>query len=1110
MKKFYFLIVLSFLAAKEASALHTKGGWMYYEYLGPGINDPAKFRYRIGFNQYMICDPSAGQLNDPINFTFYGGNSPYIFLQDVSVSINTNTNTQNCTQQACYPCIDFIPFICYKVINYETIVELAPSLNGYIIAYQRCCRISGLNNLSAPSDNIGATYAIKIPGLNEGIPNAHINASPQFIFNDTSIVCGNNPFSIDFTAIDPNGDSLVYSFCDAYNGATSFNPAPVTASNPPYAFVPYQSPYTGSQPLGAGVTINPVTGVISGIAPPAGEYVLSVCVGEYRNGIRFAESRKELHLRVADCNPVAATLDPSFVTCGDLTLSFSNQSDNITIQNWFWQFDDPASGTADSSNAQFPSHTFSTAGVYTIKLIVNRGLPCVDSTTQVVSVFPGFFPGFAPAAPFCIGSAVTFNDTTRTNYGTVSMWSWNFGDPATLADTSHLQNPAYVYNTPGSYTIKLIVANSKGCKDTILTPITVLANPALSLLPGDTAYCGLDSLQLTATGTGNFSWSPATNITGANTATPLVYPTAPTSYIVTLDASGCKSRDTVRVTPVLDLTNAIAASPPGICEGDTLTLTGSSNHPNVSWQWSPAATLSAPAAQSTNAFPVTATTYTLKTKWGANCIATATQNITVIPLAVPFAGTDTSFCSGQAGIQLQASGGTSYQWTPAAGLSNPAIANPIATPSVTTVYAVSVGVNGCSRRRADSVLVTVRTKPGLQMPADTLICVIDTLQLNAAGEGSFAWTPNYNINNTSVNNPLVSPDVPTMYRLRLTDIYGCYRDDSVLVNVKADVTVDAGNDTSICKTEGYTLTATGDAVSYTWSPNVALSSNVIRNPFANPQATTTYTVTANIGKCQRTSDVIIKVAPYPVAHAGPDPTVCIGFNSQLTAGGGSSYMWSPATFLSNPNISNPAVLQPTTTTQYIVSVTDTLGCNKVIKDTVVVIVIPRLHVNAGPQDTSIVEGEPLFLNATGALTYVWTPDTWLSNPNISNPVAMLENNFAYIVTGKDAAGCFGTDSISVTVYKFDPDMYVPTAFTPNGDGNNDVARPILIGMRSLRYFRIYNRFGQLVFSTTEMGKGWDGVFAGRPQDMATFVWYAEGVTYKGQVRKKKGYVVLIR
>lgn len=1108
MKKFYLLFILSLISFQEIFATHTKGGWMYYEYLGPGISNPAKLRYRLGLNYYMDCN--SGIIETIFSFTIFNGSAPYNFEQNVDAPIITNVDIQNCNQQSCYPCINTIPIICYKVIKYEVIVELDSSPDGYIISKQRCCRINLISNLQSPSNALGATYTIKIPGVNAGVPTSHINASPKFIFNDTSIVCGNNLFSINFGATDADGDSLVYSFCDAYNGGSQGDAIPNPASTPPYSPVPYSFPYSGSQPLGSGASINPVTGIIGGMASPAGEYVITICVGEYRNGIRFAETRKELHLKIADCTPVAATLDPTFVTCGDLTLSFSNQSDNMSIQNWYWEFGDPASGTNNSAVLQFPSHTFSAAGVYTIKLVVNRGLPCIDSTTQVVSVFPGFFPGFAPLSPFCVGKPVSFSDTTRTNYGTVSIWSWNFGDPVTLADTSHLQNPVYTYNTPGSYTIKLVMGNSKGCIDSTSRNITVLSTPALSLFPRDTSYCGLDSLQLTATGTGTFSWSPNSNIIGSNTATPLVYPTTSTLYFVTLDLQGCKSRDSVRVTPIFDLTAAITANPTSICEGDTLTLTGSSNHTNVSWQWSSAATLSSPNTQVTRAFPIATTMYMLQTKWGNNCIATATKNIPVTLLAVPDAGPGTSYCTGQPGIQLTASGGVSYQWTPTAGLSNPNIANPIATPISTTTYYVAVGVNGCSRRRTDSVTVTVRPRPALQMPNDTLICVIDTLQLNAAGAGNFVWTPAYNINNTSINNPLVSPDVPTWYHVRLTDINNCFRDDSLFVDVKADVTVDAGNDTSICNTEGYFLNTTGDAISYNWSPPTGLSSTSVKNPFASPQATTLYTVTANIGKCQRTSDVNIIVAAIPNPNAGPDKMVCKGFDTQLFASGGSIYEWSPVTFLSDPFIANPRVLQPSGNIRYEVTVRDTLGCTRAFKDSVFVQVIPQLNVDAGPSDTSVVEGEPLALFATGAISYLWTPDRWLSNPNIGNPISTPDGNILYKVTGMDASGCLGSDTIRITLFRLEPDMYVPTAFTPNGDGINDIIKPILLGMRSLNYFRVYNRFGQMVYSTGEIGKGWNGIYGGKAQNMGTFVWMAEGVTYKGQKKTKKGYVVLIR
>jgi gliding motility-associated-like protein len=252
------------------------------------------------------------------------------------------------------------------------------------------------------------------------------------------------------------------------------------------------------------------------------------------------------------------------------------------------------------------------------------------------------------------------------------------------------------------------------------------------------------------------------------------------------------------------------------------------------------------------------------------------------------------------------------------------------------------------------------------------------------------------------------------------------------------------------------------------------------------------------------------VGPTPAANAGPDTTLCFGSSVQLIASGGSSYSWSPGTFLTNRNIANPIVQSPTTTIRYIVTVRDTLGCIKTVNDTMIVRVIPPMQVNAGPSDTSIVEGETLQLLGTGALQYMWSPPTWLNNANIANPVAIPFDNITYYLTGRDNFGCEGFDSIRVRIYYIDPDMYVPTAFTPNGDGLNDLARPILLGMKSLNYFRIYNRFGELVYATTEIGKGWNGIFKGKPQDPATFVWMAEGITFNGQRKTKKGYLILIR
>jgi len=1108
MKKVLFTILIA-CCFYQGNAAHIKGGFFTYQYLGPGINDPGNLRFRITLNVYMLCTASDGQIDAVVPFTIYKGTTAVLF-EDVQVAKGEENDLYKIFDN---PCITGDQSGCYyKIVTYILDnYELPVSADGYTISYQRCCRIAGMQNVTG-SNNVGNTWTIKIPGTATGVFNSEKNSSPVFPINDTAVICGGSYFSYAINATDPDGDSLVYTLCDAYNefGGTSPDPA----SPPPYTAVPYTFPFSGTQPLGAGVTINPATGLVSGIAPVNAssgpdEYVITVCVQEYRNGIHFADSRKELHIRVKDCIPLRANPDFVPITCDGYTVTF-NESSTGNPNTFFWDFGDPSSGSADTSTQQFPTHTFSVAGSFNIKLKISQSGDCTDSITKPLSVFPGFFPGFTQSPILCINQPIQFNDTTFTAFGIVDSWFWDFGDPTVQSDTSHFKTDSYTYTLPGIYTVKLKVTNSKGCEKTIQKDLVVSAPPSLSIFPSDTTYCGLDTLALTATGTGSFNWLPNINIIGANTATPLVFPSAPTKYRVSLtNAPGCVSKDSVTITPKLDLSNTITGLSP-ICEEDTITLSGTSNYvSDITWQWSPA--VESPTNSSTRIFPTTTTNYTLITKWGTHCVATTNKIITVKPLAIPNAGPSRSICGNQKTTQLNASGGNTYSWSPVTGLSDPAIANPIASPPTTTIYTVAVGVTGCPKTRSDSLIVTVKALPALTSLNDTLICNIDTLQLTTTGTGNFTWSPNYMISGTAIASPLVSPDVPTKYFVTLTDAYGCINKDSVFVDVKNHVNIFAGNDTSICKTDGLFLFAVSDALHYKWIPSTYLNADTLKQPFARPLSTVTYTVVGNIGKCQTQDDVVVKVAPYPPAYAGLDTSICLGFSAQLHATGGSSFLWTPATFLNNRNFADPVSISPTANIRYIVAVTDTLGCPKPVRDTVWVNVYPKVIADAGPKDTSVVLGETLLLNATGGSSYLWSPSNWLNNPNIQNPVALPQNNIQYIVTAISNPGnCIGRDTISVKVFKVDPDMYVPNAFTPNGDGNNDVLRPILLGMKSLRYFRVYNRWGNLLFSTSDISKGWDGTYGGKPQDPATYVWMAEGVNYKGDTKFKKGTAILIR
>jgi gliding motility-associated-like protein len=194
---------------------------------------------------------------------------------------------------------------------------------------------------------------------------------------------------------------------------------------------------------------------------------------------------------------------------------------------------------------------------------------------------------------------------------------------------------------------------------------------------------------------------------------------------------------------------------------------------------------------------------------------------------------------------------------------------------------------------------------------------------------------------------------------------------------------------------------------------------------------------------------------------------------------------------------------------YVVSVKDNLGCPKAVKDTVFIKVYPKVVANAG-MDTSIVIYQPLQLNGTGGSHYLWTPSTGLNDANIANPVAILKESQKYVLTASNDANCKATDTINITVYKVKAGIYVPNAFTPNGDGLNDVLRAIPLGIKTFIGFNIYDRFGHIVFSTKDPSRGWDGTFKGKALDGDIFVWTVEAIDFENNKLNQKGSVMLVR
>lgn len=351
------------------------------------------------------------------------------------------------------------------------------------------------------------------------------------------------------------------------------------------------------------------------------------------------------------------------------------------------------------------------------------------------------------------------------------------------------------------------------------------------------------------------------------------------------------------------------------------------------------------------------------------------------------------------------------------------------------------------------------------------------------------------------------------YTVFVKDDNNCTASQNVFIPLDNTVTLEAGSDQTICEGKTVTLQTVSNANSFVWSPAATLNNSAIQSPVANPVTTTKYYITATTGICNRFDSVTVFVNPAPTANAGPDASICFGRNAQLSGSGGVSYFWSPAAALNNNRLQNPTTINLPGNMTYSLHVIDANGCNSLQKDEVVITVTRQAIVDAG-RDTVLAVGLPLNLNANdingaGFIQYEWLPYYGLNNPLISTPVTILDKDITYTVTARTALGCVATDQIKIKVYK-GPEIYVPNAFTPNRDSRNDVLKAIPVGIRNFSYFRVYDRWGALIFSTTDPAIGWDGRIKGVEQSTATYVWMAEGIDYTGKVVKRKGTVIIVK
>ncbi|HEU4718109.1 MAG TPA: PKD domain-containing protein [Bacteroidia bacterium] len=568
-------------------------------------------------------------------------------------------------------------------------------------------------------------------------------------------------------------------------------------------------------------------------------------------------------------------------------------------------------------------------------------------------------------------------------------------------------------------------------------------------------------------------------------------------------------------------TAAFTASATNVCVGTPVNFTDNSTGGPTGWSWTfPGGT--PPSSTSQNVTGVvwnTAGSYTVTlTATNANGSNSTTQVITVNPPPTVTASANPStVCPGNPST-LTGAGASTYVWNPG-NLSGTSVS---VSPGATTTYTViGTSAAGC----VDSSTVTVTVQP-CNVPqvnfiaSDTSICVGDCINftdLSTNGPTSWSWSfSGASVPSSTQQNPTnICYNAAGTYAVTLvaTNPNGngsLTKTGYIIVNPPP--TANAGSDVSICTGQQTTLIGSGGST-YLWNPGNHSGSTFT----VNPASTTTYTLTVtDANGCTGTDQVVVNVAVCTVpvaAFSANDHQVCEGTCIDFTdnsTGTPTGWTWSfPGAVPSSSTQQNPTNICYNTPGNYNVTliVTNAFGSDTTVMSNYVSVGAAP-NVDAGNY-TTIAIGNSTQLNATGGTgTWSWVPSAGLSSPNIPNPLASPTVTTTYTVTLTDAFGCSVSDTVTVDVVEA-YSLYLPSAFSPNGDGANDVYYVRGAGIKTLDFI-VFDRFGEKVFESTSVNDGWDGTFRGKDCETGIYVYYVKAEFYNATSQEQKGDISLVR
>jgi len=879
--------------------------------------------------------------------------------------------------------------------------------------------------------------------------------------------------------------------------------------------------WLGDGSVGAGLSV-------SRVYTAAGTYDVRLTLVS-AEGCRDSVTRR---MRVLAVPKAAFDVDDADQCLRGNLFSFANLSQaNGTTLAYQWTFGDGATSVAAA-----PGHAYTTAGVRVVSLLAMSTEGCRDSVSRSVEVLSHPVAAFDVPSDQCLrGNQFSFTSRSTLAGGSIPETRWSFGDGGTATG----QQTQRTYLQPGAFTVSLFVLGANGCRDTLSRPVSVHPHPVVQPVASPAAQClsgNVFTLQVAST---IVSGSVASHGWDFGDGTGTVGNAVTHSYarngmfqgrVWAMSDRGCGDT-TVFTTDVRPEPNAVFAAegPTSICEGTAVLLRSGGEIPGRSHQW---LLDGAPIAGATDSLILAsqAGTYQLQVTMGI-CQRTSTPlSVLVNPMPVLSADTPAARCLTGNSFTFRSRSGVSagtvtHGWDLGDGRQalGPMVTHAYGSPGQFRVRLTVTTDKGC----VDSLFLPalVYAEPEVIVTPGPLreICAGDSLPLvsgSLPGSGtirSLQWSLDGRPLPGAVGGTLVVRQAG-QYRLEVENSNGCRimgGDMRLVVNPLPVGILSQPGLPVICEGSALVLNAAGGD-SYVWQRDGTAVPGVVgdRMSVTQPGVYTVWAVSAKGCRAPIPGSVTAVLQKRPtIAFRVADrcvslPLAMVNQTDTLGAGpltwrwdfgdGGLSTAFAPThTYLRTGTRSVTLRMLSPNCPAHDATLTRTLTVDS-----------PRSAVRYRP--VNAVRNSPLPLEARGfGVQYRWTPSVGLNRYDTARPVFRHDSEVDFRVRIETVTGCVTVDSLLVMMFP-GSDIYVPKAFSPNGDGHNDRLEVFLAGITEIVYFRIYNRWGQQVYETRSPVQPWDGVSRGVPQPSDTYVWVVEGITESGSRLVRRGQFVLIR